>query len=82
MVYAPAKERRKGYGNGKEVRERERGLRARKPGRDWRKVVTRGVSEEWRKTPLLTRNLVVEDIVGGESSSESRAREEELVFNV
>lgn len=24
MVYAPAKERRKGYGNGKEVRERER----------------------------------------------------------
>lgn len=52
------------------------------PGRDWRKVVTGGVSEDWRKTPLLKRNLEVEDIVGGESSSESRAREEELVFNV
>lgn len=44
--------------------------------------MTGGVSEEWRKTPLLTRNLEVEDIVGCESSSESRAREEELVFNV
>lgn len=52
------------------------------PGRDWRKVVTGGASEEWRKTPLLTRNLEVEDIVGGESSSESRETEEELVLNV